>query len=64
MQQEILLDNLTPHLRIRMRVDAEGVIGTTAGYIVAMGEDENRHAGVGDPFGLETAEYRRLRSRS
>ena len=47
-----------------MRVDTEGVVGTTAGYMVAMGEDENRHAGVGDPFGLGTVEYRRLQSRS
>jgi hypothetical protein len=47
-----------------MRMDTEGVIGTTAGYMIAMGEDENRHAGVGDLFGLETAEYRCLRSGS
>lgn len=36
-----------------MRMDAEGVTGTTAGYMAAMGEDESAHADVEDLDELE-----------
>lgn len=41
-------DNLNQHLRTHMRADAEGVTGTTAGYMATMGEDESAHADVED----------------
>ena len=46
-------ENLNQHLRIHMRMDAEGVTGTTAGYMAAMGEDESAHADVEDLDELE-----------
>ena len=46
-------DNLNQHLRIHMRMDAEGMTGTTAGYMAAMGEDESAHADVEDLDELE-----------
>ena len=46
-------DNLNQHLRIHMRMDAEGITGTTAGYMAAMGEDESAHADIEDLDELE-----------
>ena len=46
-------DNLNQHLRIHLRMDAEGVTGTTAGYMAALGEDEGAHADVEDLDELE-----------
>lgn len=46
-------DNLNKHLRIHIRMDAEGVTGTTASYMAAMGEDESAHANVDDLDELE-----------
>ena len=46
-------DNLNQHLRIHMKMDAEGVTGTTASYMAAMGEDESAHADVEDLDELE-----------
>ena len=46
-------DNLNQHIRIHLRMDADGVTGTTAGYMAAMGEDESAHADVEDLDELE-----------
>jgi len=46
-------DNLNQHFRIHIRMDAEGVTGTTAGYMAAMGEDESAHGDVEDLDELE-----------
>ena len=46
-------DNLNQHIHVHLRMDAEGIAGPTAGYMAAMGEDENPHADVEDMDELE-----------